>query len=123
MHNFDLIPVYHWRGARPLIADLDPIQTGWLVCLSLSREGDLCLLPLAWEETTPEDDIMPVHNIPAPTINTQAFQSTAITQTLADLKSAGWTVNGRFTITFNGKDTIPNFQQHIQQYLWQTPMK
>lgn len=116
-----LVPVYHWRGARPWLVDLEPYQTGWLVCLCLQREGDVCLLPLAWEaEAMPEEPCLD-DCLPFPTLNTQALESTAVRLTLNDLQQSGWQINGRLTLHFTGCHTEPNFHQNTQHYLWHTP--
>ena len=133
IHNSTAVAVYHWRGARPWLLDLDSDQTGWLICLSLSREGDCSLLPIAWQEGAAEMDAelpaVPLHTPrpfpppPIPTLRTEALDSEAVSLMLADLRQDGWRVNGRITLQFTGRDTEPNFQQIIETYLWQTPVK
>lgn len=119
--SISFVPVYYWRGARPTLADLEPYQTGWLVCLTLTREGDVCLLPLAWDHDAPLEDSTIDDNLPAPTFHTQAQDNTAVRLTLNELQQSGWQVNGRLTIHFTGCDTEPNFHQNTQTYLWHTP--
>ncbi len=120
-HLTALVPIYHWRGARPWLIDLESHQTGWLTALSLQREGDICLLPLAWEAETPEDSSFYARQRPYPGIQTDALDSTAVTLTLAQLQQDGWQINGRLTIQFTGTDTDPNFQQTYLNDLWQAP--
>lgn len=115
------IPVYYWRGARPALADLEPHQTGWLVCLSLTREGDVCLLPLAWDQDAPLNELSSAAVLPIPTFHTQALDNTAVRLTLNDLQQSGWQVNGRLTVHFTGADADPDFQKNIHHYLWHTP--
>ncbi|MFQ5420016.1 MAG: hypothetical protein ACE5EY_06600 [Anaerolineae bacterium] len=125
------VPLYHWRGARPWLLDLESDQTGWLICLSLSREGDCSLLPIAWQEGIADLDTeipaAPVHtppSFPAPpisTLRTEALDSEAVSLMLADLRQDGWRVNGRLTLQFTGRDAEPDFQQNIETYLWQKP--
>ena len=116
-----LVPVYYWRGARPSLIDLDAHQTGWLVCLSLTREGDSCLLPLAWQADSVPDSQQPDQTIPVITTATTALDSTAVTLTLHDLQQVGWEINGRLTIQFTGQDADPHFTETNNSYLWHTP--
>lgn len=122
-HNFSFIPVYHWRGARPVLVDLEPSQRGWLVCLCLQREGDVCLLPLAWDTDAFMEEPNPDDNLPAPTFHTQAQDNTAVRLTLNNLQQSGWQINGRLTLHFTGCHTEPNFHQNTQHYLWHTPQE
>lgn len=125
IHNATtLVPIYHLRGARHQLLDLEPEQIGWLTCLTLHREGDLSLLPLAWQINTPDEhhEQNPEQH-PYPTIHTQALQETAVTLTLQQLQQDGWQINGQLTLTFTGRDAINNFQKTYQQYLWQTPIQ
>ncbi|MCP4425282.1 MAG: hypothetical protein GY803_12370 [Chloroflexi bacterium] len=128
------VPLYHWRGARPQLFDLDSDQTGWLICLSLGREGDCSLLPIAWQQgisdlnaglsaemDNPVNDSAPYPALPIPTIGTEALDSEAVSLTLADLRQDGWRVNGRITLHFTGYDADPDFQQTIEAYLWRKP--
>jgi len=114
-----IVPIYYFRGALPPIFDIAPDHDGWLTCLSLSRDGDTCLLPLAWEtrQVTPDD----ARTETWPTSHSHSLSAEAVHLTLADLEQYGWQVNGRFTIHFTGAHTDPTFHQTIQQYLWQTP--
>ncbi|MCP4356408.1 MAG: hypothetical protein GY796_00095 [Chloroflexi bacterium] len=120
-HHTSLIPIYHWRGARPALIDLEPDQAGWLVSLCLQRDGDVCLLPLAWDTNMPTDKPDPDDIAPIPTFHTQALDNTAVHLTLADLKQCGWKVSGRLTLHFSGADSEPNFEQTTQSYLWHNP--
>lgn len=121
-HHTSLVPVYYWCGARPHLTDLESDQTGWLTCLCLHREGDLCLLPLAWQVNAPdEDDPLTPNVFPYPTITTKALDETAVSLTLHQLQQDGWRINGQLTLTFTGCDAVPDFTQAYRQYLWQTP--
>ena len=119
------LPVYHWYGPRPELLDLEPDRRGWLICLNLQRDGDLCLLPLAWDQIQrSEDDLRPrLTPLPPPTPHTQAFHQQQIQQTIQQLTAEGWQINGRITLHFTGTDTEPHFDQTIHQYLWQSPAK
>lgn len=117
-------PVYHWRGGRHRLLDLEPDQTGWLTCLCLHREGDLSLLPLAWQSNAPDEHHLPTPDRqPYPTIETEALEETAVTHTLHQLQQDGWQIHGQLTLTFTGCDAIANFEQTYRHYLWQTPSK
>lgn len=115
------VPIYYWRGARPHLVDLEAHQTGWLVCLCLTREGDTCLLPLAWEENSVCDNDRPPPTGPVVTLNTAALDGTAVSLTLNDLQQAGWAVNGRLTIQFTGRETEAHFAENSNGFLWQSP--
>ncbi len=121
IHDFSLVPVYYWRGARFSLVDLEPHESGWLVCLALTREGENCLLPLAWDRSAAIEETITEDILPPPTFHTQAHDSTAVRLTLNELQQSGWQVNGRLTIHFTGCDTEPNFHQNTQTYLWHTP--
>lgn len=124
IHNSTTVPVYHWRGAHPLILDCQPDHTGWLICLQLTREGDTCLIPLAWDTNAFPDEMEEAELndiLPIPTFHTQALDKTAVSHTLHQLHADGWQINGRLNITFTGSHSEPNFQQNYEQYLWQTP--
>ena len=114
MHFQDIatVPLYHWRGARPWLLDLAEDEGGWLVCLCLQREGDCCLLPLAWEKTVVE--LAEAH----PTIHTTALDSEAVQLTLSDMQRDGWHINGRLHLHFIGHQQDPTFTQ----YLWHSPV-
>ncbi|MCB9009439.1 MAG: hypothetical protein H6656_19110 [Ardenticatenaceae bacterium] len=116
------VPIYHWRGGRPQIVDLEPDQTGWLVCLCLQREGDLSLLPLAWQVQAPDEHHLLIpEEQPYPTIYTKALDDTAVSLTLQQLQQDGWHIQGQLTLAFTGRDAIANFEQTYRQYLWQQP--
>ncbi|RMD51075.1 MAG: hypothetical protein D6835_03700 [Candidatus Thermofonsia bacterium] len=122
IHNSAIVPVYYFRGALPPLMDTEPDHNGWLICLSLSREGDTCLLPLAWEsQQITADDPRPRLTPLQSTTHTHALYSSAVKNTLAQLQNNGWHINGRLTIHFTGADTEPNFHQQTQSCLWQTP--
>jgi hypothetical protein len=126
-HITSFVPVYHWRGGRPHLVDLASDQTGWLACLCLQREGDVALIPLAWQTNTTDEHndpgITPPGNEPPiiTTIHTQALDDTAVSLTLSQLQQDGWEINGQLNLTFTGRDTLPDFEQNIRQYLWQIP--
>lgn len=116
------VPVYHWRGGRPQIVDLEPDQTGWLICLCLQRHGDLSLLPLAWQINAPDEH----HRLapgepPYPTIHAQALDDDAVSLTLQQLQQDGWQIQGQITLAFTGRHAIANFEQTYRQYLWHIP--
>ena len=116
------VPIYHWRGARPQLVDLEPDQTGWLTCLCLHRQGDLCLLPLAWQvDALDEHDTPTTTPHPHTTIYTTALDAAAVSQTLQQLQQESWQISGQLTLTYTGRDTTANFEQTYSQYLWQTP--
>lgn len=116
------VPIYHWRGGRPQIVDLETDQTGWLVCLCLQRGGDLSLLPLAWQAQAPDEhhQLTPEEQ-PYPTIYTEALDDTAVSLTLQQLQQDGWQIQGQLTLAFTGRDATVNFEQTYRQYLWQQP--
>jgi hypothetical protein len=120
--SVSFVPVYYWRGSRPQLLDLESDQTGWLTCLCLHREGDLSLMPLAWEANTPDEH----HHLspdeqPYPTIHTEALDETAVSHALRQLQQDGWQIQGRLTLAFTGRDAVTNFEQTYRQFLWQTP--
>lgn len=119
---FSFVPIYHWRGGRHRLLDLETDQTGWLTCLCLGREGDLSLLPLAWEAHAPDEHhtLTPAEH-PYPTIHTEAQEETAVAHTLHQLQQDGWQIHGQLTLTFTGRDAIANFEQTYHHYLWQSP--
>lgn len=119
-HYAATVPLYHWRGARPWPLDLTPDDTGWAYCLCLQYEGDVCLLPLAWQ-SDPLPPAPPNSDPPSPGWQTQALDNTAVTLTLNTLQQTGWQITGSLTLRFTGQQTDPNFHQHIQHYLWHTP--
>lgn len=120
--HISFVPVYHWRGARHQLLNLETDQTGWLTCLCLHREGDLSLLPLAWQSNAPDEhhELLPAEQ-PYPTIYTEALDDTAVSHTLHQLQQDGWQINGQLTLTFTGCDAIANFRQTYRQYLWRPP--
>lgn len=122
LQAISFVPVYHWRGGRHRLLDLESDQTGWLTCLCLHRDGNLSLLPLAWQAHAPDEH----HNLtsdeqPYPTIHTEALEATAVTYTLRQLQQDGWQIQGQLTLSFTGSDAVANFEQTYRQYLWQTP--
>lgn len=121
-HTTSFVPLYYWRGSRPHIVDLQSDQTGWLTCLCLHREGDISLMPLAWQTQAPDEhhQLKPTEQ-PYPTIHTHALDNTAVTLTLQQLHQDGWQIQGQLTFTFTGCDAIANFEQTYRHYLWQQP--
>jgi hypothetical protein len=117
-----LTPLYFWRGARPDLLDLSSDQTGWAVALVLSREGDCCLLPIAWLNETPEQDyedyLRFIPTAAANLIQADALDRKALQLTLADLERDGWQVNGRLDIHFTGSAVAPDFWPTTLAYLW-----
>jgi hypothetical protein len=120
-HPSSLIPLYYWRGGRPWLLDLEPDQTGWLICLCLHREGDISLLPLAWQINAPDEHDDAQSTQPYPIIHSQALEKAAVSLTLAGLQQDGWHITGRLTIHFTGRDTEANFSQTTDRYLWRSP--
>lgn len=110
-----LFPAYHWRGARPHLLDLNAAQSGWAICLVLNREGDCCLLPVAWLHEQPdpeeEDPLRPPYPIAG-----GAFDEATLQLTIAEFEQEGWEVTGRLDATFTGRETDPHFQQHLRPY-------
>lgn len=119
------LPVYYWYGPRPELFDLEPDRHGWLICLSFQRDGDLCLLPLAWDQIQhSEDDQRPyLTPLPPATPHTEAYHQQQVRQIVQQLTAEGWQLNGRITLHFTGAESKPNVDQMIDQYLWQTPAK
>jgi hypothetical protein len=119
MHGSSLVPIYRWRGARPYLLDLDGYQVGWTIILVLTREGDCCLLPVAWQREHPDLDEerlpLPVH------FYTDAVDRESFDLTLADLERDGWQISGRLDVHFTGCQADPDFWQNVRAYLWQTP--
>jgi hypothetical protein len=118
IHNSSAVAVYYWRGARPWLLDLTADDTGWLVCLCLQREGDVALLPLAWEQNAPAaDDAAPSSFAPRPSsFHGDALDAEAYQLTLHDLESDGWQVTGRLTLDFTGAEKdelgIMNYEEN-----------
>ena len=122
LQHIAFVPGYHWRGGRHHLLDLQSDQTGWLTCLCLHREGDLSLLPLAWQASAPDEHhTLSPDEQPYPTIQTEALDNTAVTHTLRQLQQDGWHIHGQLTLTFTGCDALADFEQTYQQYLWRTP--
>jgi hypothetical protein len=96
------------------LLDLTPDDTGWLLCLCLHRQGDIALLPVAWDQNAPSPPLS------QPTaFYGDALDAEAVQLTLRDLQSDGWQVNGRLALQFTGVETDPNFWQVITTHLWQ----
>ncbi len=110
-----VVPVYHWRGARPFPLDLGEGDTGAAELLALAREGDLCLLGLSREANLPP---APVHRL---AFHAAAVDAEALRLTLADLERDGWIVVGRFHVTFTGRFAAPDFWGDVFANLWQGP--
>ena len=113
IHNSSAVAVYHWRGARPWLLDLTADDSGWLLCLCLQREGDVALLPLAWEQNAPAADTPGSwpFSPQAETFHGDAPDAEACQLTLRDLESDGWQVNGRLTLHFTGAE-IMNYEEN-----------
>ncbi len=112
------LPAYHWFGARPRLLDLERYEQGWALALVLQREGDCCLVPLAWlyEQPQSDDDRLP-DTWP---LETEAVHETALNQILRQWQLEGWEVRGRIEIRFSGTDTDPQFWPTIRSHLWHT---
>lgn len=116
-----LAPIYHWRGARPWLLDLSEDEAGWMVTLCLQREGDCCLLPLAWQRGVPQTDLQPARPVPYPTINSEALDEGAAKLLLNDLRGDGWRVTGRLDWHFTGRETNAHFSEELFAFLWRQP--
>jgi hypothetical protein len=112
-----LVPVLHWRGARSDILDLSRDQSGWVLALVLVREGDCCLLPVAWLYEQPAE--VEEHLPPGYPLEADALHSGAFKQTMIELDREGWQVSGRLEIHFTGQDVEPNFWPAVEAHLWQ----
>lgn len=115
-----LIPIYHWRGGRPRLLDLETDQDGSLIGLLLTREGDCCLLPIAWLYDQPragDDDPL------RPTIpqEKQALDQPTLDLILNQLTHEGWEISGRLDMHFTGLHTTPHFWQNLHPLLSPTP--
>lgn len=108
-HSAALIPLYHWRGARPWLLDLDAGQSGRLVALLLAREGDCAILPVAWQQNSPDDPAR---------FAADALDSDAFSLALEHLQRDGWQVNGRLDLHVSGRHTDPHFWEQIHEQLW-----
>jgi len=117
-----LTPLYFWRGARPDLLDLDSDQVGWAIALVLSREGDCCLLPIAWlNEIAGQDHEDYLRLNPAAAahlIQANALDQEALQLTLSDLERGGWQVSGRLDVHFTGCVVTPDFWPSTRAYLW-----
>ncbi len=115
-HDSAAVPVYHWRGARPFPLDLAEADTGAAALLLLARQGDVCLLPLAWERNLTDDRGPSGRPFAADALDREAFQLM-----LADLERDGWRVAGRLDVRFNGRYADDGFWERTLAPLWQTP--
>ncbi len=113
-----VLPIYHWFGARPRLLDLECSQQGWTLALLLQREGDCCLVPLAWlyEQPQSDDDRLP-NGWP---LESEAIHESALNQLLRQWQLEGWEIRGRIEIRFMGTDTDPQFWPTIRSHLWHT---
>ena len=110
------VPLYRWRGARPEVLDLETDQQGALLCLLFGREGDCCLLPLAWrhEQVDPElDDPLS----PPLLLLERALSSEEMALAKADLEADGWHLQGRLNLYFTGRYTDNRFWQSVSPFL------
>lgn len=110
------VPVFHWRGARPFPLDLSPAETGTATLLLLTRQGNACLLPLAWDR-----NLDPVSDHTTLPLHAQALDLDAFKLTLAELRGDGWHVYGRVDIRFAGEFTLEQFWPTVHALLWQPP--
>ncbi len=108
-----IVPLFYWRGARPFPLTLTADDTGTADLLLLSREDDLCLMPISWDQNLPA----PYAPLPV-SFHADALDREAVRLTLHDLKSDGWQVNGRLHLTFTGQETELNFTQNTEAALW-----
>lgn len=117
-----LIPLLHWRGAIPWLLDLDNSQTGWAISLVLTRQGECCLLPLAWLRDAPnwdDDRFTPIPHTYSTAFAADALDSETLHLALADLEGEGWEVSGRLDAHFTGRLADPDFWPNLHSYLWQ----
>ncbi|HID54728.1 MAG TPA: hypothetical protein EYP41_22165 [Anaerolineae bacterium] len=115
IHQVAAVPIYHWRGARPYPLSLTADDTGAATCLLFYREGDICPMPVAWEQN------LPAHPAAVTFCHADALDIEAFELTLRDLQNDGWQVYGRIRICFTGTWTDPDFYPDIRQLLWQSP--
>lgn len=117
-----LIPIYHWRGAMPWLLELDSSQAGWVVTLLFGRQGECCLLPVAWlhDELGWDDDRLPP-GYTHPNFAADALDDDLLKLALAELEGEGWEVRGRLELHFTGRLAEMEFWPHLQSYLWQRP--
>lgn len=113
-HDSAAVPVYHWRGARPFLLDLSEADVGWATALVLARQGEVCLLPLAWDRNLPDV------GLPARPFAADALDREALRLTLADLEGDGWGVSGRLEVRFVGQFAADDFWDRTMAPLWQT---
>ena len=110
------IAVYRWRGARPPLLDLDAYQTGTLLCLVFTREGDCSLLPLAWRNEQPDPYDDDPFRPPYP-ISENALDVETMAQAKAELEGDGWQVSGRLDLHFTGRHTDARFWRGLEPFL------
>lgn len=110
------LPTYHWFGARPRLLDLEQYEQGWALALILQREGDCCLVPLAWsyEQPHPEDDRLSA----GWPLDTEAVHESVLNQMLKQWQLEGWQVRGRIEIRFTGTETDLEFWPTVRSHLW-----
>jgi len=115
-HPITAIPTYHWRGARPFILNLTPDDTGVVTILLLNRQGELCLLPISWEQN------LPLSLTSRPTFfHADAIDKESFHLTLSEFQQDGWQTQGLLNVTFTGRETTDAFWQIIHHQLWQHP--
>ena len=115
-HPSSLIPLYLWHGARPRILDQPPEQAGRLVCLLFAREGECCLLPIAWHEELPDPlQSVPWHQ-PQP-LASGTLPPETMRYLEAILLGDGWQLTGRLLLQFTGREAVADFQQYINHLL------
>src|SRR5690606_41117261 len=101
---------------RPRVLDLPPEQSGWLVCLLLAREGDCCLLPLAWYEEQPDPwQDVPWHEPQPLAVDVLEKDMAHMLETI--LVGDGWQLRGRLILDFTGCEAVANFREQIDAML------
>lgn len=110
------VPLWQWRGARPRLLDLDENQAGSLLCLLLVRDGDCCLLPLAWRyeqvAVEPRDPLQPTLPFAQAAIDGEAMRLAQ-----SSLEQDGWRVSGRLDLHFHGLEATAHFWRQIETFL------
>jgi hypothetical protein len=95
-HVFNIVPVYHWHGARPFPLDLGEAESGSAAWLVLIREGDLCLVPLEWDRNNPQNE---TRRLPC---LVSVPNAATLHEILGDLERDGWHICGRLDARFTG---------------------
>jgi hypothetical protein len=117
-------PLYSWHGAVPLPLSLGQDQSGWSLLLTLQREGELLLMPVAWDTVVTQPNACLAKEpapMPAVSWHTEALDAQSFSLTLGRLINDGWQVVGCLHLHHTGANTRSDFNQLIERYLWQKP--